>query len=290
MLAWKRMLRAGMFCLGLGLLALNVSGLQSSLRNPDIFQENCYFPNDIRLSESELRATLDAPIRDRRTDVADITRAINAGIAHYWNDEGIDKYRLRVPLNENFLLFAASWVLPRRFAKYEFYDADRAIERGVGLCSQHAIIEQEMLGRRGIEARIIGLNGHVLLEANVAEPGQPQEWWLLDPDYGVVLPHSLQAVEQQPRLASSLYREAGHDEKEVAHVTSLFASRDNVTVGKATGRLLLERISYALIWFIPAALILIATRNWIAAALSRLRSRQRVLAAEPARQADRRAA
>jgi hypothetical protein len=291
MLAWKRMVRGGMFCLGLGLLALNVSGLQSSLRNPGIFQENnCYFPNDIRLSESELRARLDEPLRDRRTYVADATRAINAGIAHYWNDEGIDKYRLRVPPNENFLLFAASWVLPRRFTKYEFYDADRAIERGVGLCSQHAIIEQEMLGRRGVEARIIGLNGHVLLEANVAEPGQPQEWWLLDPDYGVVLPHSLQAVEQRPELASSLYREAGHDETEVAHVTNLFASRDNVTVERASGRLLLERMSYALIWFIPAALILVAKGNWLLVIMARLCSRKSVVAAESSGRTDRLAA
>jgi hypothetical protein len=259
MLAWKQFFRGGAFCIGLGLLALNVSGLSSSLRNPAIFQEtNCYFPNDIRLSESELRARLEAPIQDRRKFVVDVTHAINDGIAHYWNDEGIDTYHLRVPPTENYLLFAASYLLPRRFAKYEFYDADRAIERGVGLCSQHSIIEQEILRRRGFNSRIVGLNGHVLLEADVAEAGQPSEWWLLDPDYGVVLPHSLHAVEQQPGLAASGYLEAGHDKQEVAHVTNLFASPDNVTVERVSGRVLQEQISYVLIWFIPGALIVLA--------------------------------
>ena len=61
-------------------------------------------------------------------------------IAHYWRDEGINKYYLRIPFWENYLLYIASYIDPEEYLKYEFYDYRRAIERGVGLCSQQAII------------------------------------------------------------------------------------------------------------------------------------------------------
>ncbi|MBA1330248.1 hypothetical protein QQ73_03385, partial [Candidatus Endoriftia persephone str. Guaymas] len=31
------------------------------------------------------------------------------------------------------------------------------------------------------------------------------DWWILDPDYGVVIPHDLRTLEQQPELVSEYY-------------------------------------------------------------------------------------
>ena len=57
---------------------------------------------------------------------------------HKQQDEGI-------PIYENYLLFIASYRYPDEYLKYEFVDYRKAIERGIGLCSQQAIIVSEIL-------------------------------------------------------------------------------------------------------------------------------------------------
>lgn len=220
------------------------------------------FANDITLSESALLAALEAPAGDRRETARRVTEAVSDGIAHYWLDEGIDRYHLRVPAWENWILHLASYVRPSSYLRYEFSDPSKAIERGVGLCSQQASIAAEALTSKGLDARMVSLGGHVVLQANVAESGQPDDWWVLDPDYRVVMPIALDELEANPMVVAKFYAAAGHGSETVQRVVGFYAAADNVvqsTPGAAAyhgKRAVLERASYLLIWIIPVALIL----------------------------------
>jgi len=80
-----------------------------------------------------------------------------------------------------------------------------ALLRGRGWCSQHALIVAELLNRWGYEARVIGLDGHVVATAEV----RPGEWWILDADsnhaQAVVMPFDLATIERDTTIVIPYY-------------------------------------------------------------------------------------
>jgi hypothetical protein len=147
------------FFIGLFLLSANILGLFTSLRNQDIFSEE---NTDIILDEEQVYEALNGDLVDRKSYTRTVNELINKGVAHYWHDDGISKYNLRLPFHENYLLFFASYIRPEIFLKYEFMDYRRAIERGVGLCSQQAIIVADVLQEKRIHSKMIRLSGTLL--------------------------------------------------------------------------------------------------------------------------------
>lgn len=243
------------------LMALNVVGLFIPLRNAAIYDEpETLFPDDITLTADELLAEVDADPSDRPAYLRRVNDAVRRGMAHYWDADGAERYRLHVPLWENYLLWAARWVYPPVFARYEFSRHDKAIERGVGLCSQHAIVVAGLLGERGIPARIVGLDGHVVATADAGDGN----WWILDADYGAVIPHDLAAIERNPQFVRRYY--AGKaDAATVDDLVRFYGPEGNVVIESVRRydprrpsyalRYWLETIAYALKWLLPVALI-----------------------------------
>jgi hypothetical protein len=150
-------------------------------------------------------------------------------------------------------------IAPDRFYKFEFTDYRRAIERGVGMCSQHAIITAEALFERGWKTKMIGLTGHVVASVLIDE--QNDTWWIVDTDYGVIIPASLEEIENNLKLLDRYYGAKGYPPESIAHLESVYGSKDNfVSDGYGIGNYLLktrylERASYILIWIIPILLI-----------------------------------
>lgn len=255
-----RAVSAGFFFLAIALISSNVAGLVTSLRNDAILSErNVLFPDDIVLTEKQVRDAVAAPAADRKAYVTAVNHAVNQGIAHYlWLDEGIEKYNLRVPFHENYILFIASYVIPHHYRKYEFRDYRRAIERGVGLCSQHAIIIAEILREKGMASAIVSMPGHVVATARVDDVRD--EWWILDADYGVVLPYSIEAIRAQPRIIAPYYRSRGHGEQTVADLVSIYGKDAQVYPDGARNYgdkiYWAETTAYALIWIIPGLLMI----------------------------------
>ena len=140
-------------------------------------------------------------------------------------DEGIDKYNMRVPLTENYFLYTASWIYPSAFRKYEFYNYKKAIERGIGLCSQHAIIVSEVLKKKGIESKIVELDGHVVVMALIDKVSK--HWWVLDADYGVVIPHDIGEIESDPSIVGDFYSDAGYDKNNVSSLIRIYGQVGN---------------------------------------------------------------
>ncbi len=249
------------FFIGVMLLIVNIGGSFVNLRNPAIYNEDIPRLFDIELSEQQLYEVIEDFDGDRTRYFSKLTSSVNAGIAHYWEDDGIDKYNLRVPFYENYLLYLASFIAPGLYLKYEFADYKKAIERGVGLCSQQSIITADILNEKGIKSNIIGLSGHVVLQAQVNE--EKDEWWVLDPHYGVVIPHDISYIEKYPGIIKEYYSDAGYDNATIFGLLAVIYGKEGNVVYEGEGatpyqfkKMLVEKLSYVFIWLIPFFLML----------------------------------
>lgn len=221
-------LRLFSLCIGVSLLGLNFAGFLVPLRNSAIYQEQqTSFKEDIVLTEEQL---YNAVIREGQSDeeyVIKVNDAVNKGIAHYWEDEGINKYNLRIPVQENYLLFFLTCihVYPTLFDKYEYCNYKKVVKRGVGLCSQQAIIVSEILKEHSIDSKIIDLGGHVVATAQVDKVNNI--WWVVDPDYGVVVRHDVKEIERSPEIISTYYVAKGYDLETVSRLIEVYGKEGN---------------------------------------------------------------
>jgi len=251
---------AFLFWAGIVLLSVNVVGLFTSLRNPAVYKEHTPRRRPAVITEEQFYQRIDSYNGDRRAYVTTVTDAVGDVIAHYWEDTGIERFHLRIPFRENYLLFLASYIYPERYRKYEYMDYRKAVERGVGLCSECAVIETEVLTRRGIRARIVSLREHIVVEGEV-DP-VTHEWWMLDPDFGVTVQHDLAAIQADPTLIRPPYLADGRDPDTVAMLEAIFARgpaavyEGNGAAPYAPKQKIVEQLSYIFIWVIPVVLML----------------------------------
>ncbi|MCP4404708.1 MAG: hypothetical protein GY801_46325 [bacterium] len=274
-------MKRAFFLIGLGLLGLNFTGLFVSLRHPDIYKEKTLFENDITLSEEELFTIIKRKYPSREKYVIVLNAAVNKGIAHYWGDD-VDKYNLRIPIHENYLLYLITHlyslltnvITPVQklfsdfreptsiFEKYEFSDYRKAIERGVGLCSQQAIIVAELLRKREIPSKIVFLRGHVVVMAHVDDSASENKWWIVDADYGVIIKHDIETIEKSPECIAPYYREAGYSEATIQKLLAVYSLEDNKVYGGVAEyhgkdrfyKYYFEYLLYFLKWLIPVGL------------------------------------
>jgi hypothetical protein len=244
------------FFVGLILLLVNSTGLLLSLRNPDILTDpDCQFENDITINPWKARrALMRRPNEKRDVYLRRATLTVQAAIAHYWF-KNEDKYNLRVPFTENFILNILGHIWKKNFLYYEFSDYNKALERGVGLCSQQVIILAGFLKENGIESRIVFIDGHIILIAN-----NDSEWWILDPDYGVVIDKDYREALQDLNFIYSTYaKKTGPSIAE--SITKIYAKRvwiefkDIEAYHSVQHTYIIEKISYILKWILPVACI-----------------------------------
>ena len=248
------------FVLGAFLLVINIYGLFKSLRNPDIYTEEKTLRN--RISDITIRypQIKDSLVRQDHESVKDfairINKVVNNGFAHYWKEEGIAKYNLRVPVWENYLLYAASYIDPKEYGRYEFSNYKKDLERGVGLCSSHSIVVKGVLNDNGIKAELLDVGKkHVVVRAELGGTSA----YILDPDFGVVVPYDTGAIQANPELVrgpysnmAALYYPDAKDPYTTDIMVNIFGKKKYVyTVDNW-----FEYFSYWAIWFIPLLLML----------------------------------
>ena len=188
---------------GLFLISINIIGEFRDLRNKDILNEkNNYFYDDIILSYHQVINIINETKGMNKKEYASrINDAVHNGVAHYWAEEGRERYNLRVPVWENYFLYFFQFVFPKKYSLYEFLDYHKALERGVGLCSQHAIIVSGILNDHNITTDIIDLGGHVIARAQI----NTNTYVLLDADFGIVMPFDISHVERNPEVVIDYY-------------------------------------------------------------------------------------
>lgn len=254
-----KILKGFLFILGIGLLAINVVGLFKSLRNPEIYREENTLHNrlsDITIEYPQIKDLLVRKNGEPDKDFAvRVNKIVNDGFSHYWKEEGITKYNLRVPVWENYLLFAASYIKPDAYRRYEFSNYKKNLERGVGLCSAHSIVVKGVLNDNGIEASLWDIAGHVVVRAAVDD----KDSYILDPDFGVVVPFDTTAIEENPELVRPYYKDMADlyypDAKEpytTDHVVEIYGKEGNHTY---TVDNWFEYFSYYAIWILPLLLV-----------------------------------
>ncbi len=241
-------------------MLINIYGLFKTLRNPAIYDEEKTLRNrigDITIKYPEIEKDF---VRHDNESVKDyavrMNKVVNDGFAHYWKDEGLTKYNIRVPAWENYLLYVASYIDPKEYKHYEFSNYKKDLERGVGLCSSHCIVLKGVLRRNGIEGQLWDIAGHVVLRTRVAE----NEWWVLDPDFGVVVPFDTAAIQANPEIVRPYYKDMAKlyypDAKSpytVDHVVEIYGKEGNhiYTVDNW-----FEYFSYWAKWIIPIILMM----------------------------------
>lgn len=242
------------FALGIFLSALNIIGLFSSLRNPEIYNLKTA-KGKVTLTQKEF---YDAIKRGNETDeeyIYKINDAVFRGVAHYWEDNGIDKYHLRVPIYENFILWFASIINPKTYLKYEYCDLTKAVERGVGLCSEQAIITSTIMSKQGFKTKIASLGGHVVPFVQTKDG----KWWKMGPDYGTIIPNSLEEIENNPEIIRPYY-ESKYGKELADTMVKIFGKEDNKVFYGAEDycgdKIIIEKTSYVLIWIIPIVLMM----------------------------------
>jgi len=253
-------LRITFFSIGLILLSISIWGLFKTMRNPEIYTEEVTLRNrinDVTIKYPEILEMLDRKEGESNIDFAvRINKVVNDGYAHYWKKKGIDKYNLRVPIWENYMLYLASFINPKKYERYEFSDYKKNLERGVGLCSGHSIVVKGILMENGMKAELMDIGGrHVVVRAELNDTAT----YILDPDYGIVVPYDTAAIQANPELArgpyskmADLYYPDAIDPYTTDFLVEIFGSYKKIyTVDNW-----FEHFSYWVIWIFPLLLMI----------------------------------
>lgn len=245
---------------GIVLMGINIFGLFKSMRNPAIYTEEVTLRNrigDVTIEYPEIRELLKKGDQESNVDFAvRINKVVNDGFAHYWKAEGTRKYHLRVPVWENYLLNLAAYIHPEKYGRYEFANYKKNLERGAGLCSSHSIVVKGVLLENGIKAELLDVGGHhVVVRAELDDTAT----YILDPDFGIVVPFDTAAITANPELVrapyqnmSELYYSDAVDPYTTQILVDIFGDKLHVYNVENW----FENFSYWAIWIIPLILMM----------------------------------
>jgi lipopolysaccharide/colanic/teichoic acid biosynthesis glycosyltransferase len=237
-----------------------------------------------------LRAAIRRPGENDSTYAARLVAVVHRSMAHVdASSLGPDVMNARVPLRENYVLSAAALVRPSVYARYEFIDPARAMERGFGVCSQFALVTSELLRQNGLHARLVSLGDHMIVSLRLADGREI----LLDSDFGVLVPRSLDDLQADPAQAGEFYAGALATDVRIGHAPTIDVERSYGPVGNVvyaemsenTGLRkvwVFERLAYVVKWLLPVLAILPALM-WRRPTLSRARHEDVVSGSRPQR-------
>lgn len=245
---------------GLVLLILNLVGLAIPLRAPDLRDGYADFssPEIMPIDRVEARLEELRPLRqsDPPGYVAAVNRVFSEAIAHIREEDiaarGFDYYHMRVPAWENFILYTLSYLKPDTYRDYEFCSYEKALARGTGRCGQQTTAVVGFLHQQGYETGIMVLPGHVAGTVKVA----PDTWHIIDPDYGVTTPYSIDQLQADPSLAEPFYGPLA----DKIGIEGTFGGPITVAYGGPEVRWArvcpIERAAYIAKWALPVALMI----------------------------------
>ncbi len=259
MLSGKQFWQKITFALGISLLTINIIGLLTPLRNDDIYNQKTGFQEDITLSEKEALTIINQPEEKTEDYIIKANDVVNKSLLHYWEDDKAKKYNIILPLSENWILYFLTHLFFRESAlKYKFCNHKKTIQRGVGVCSQASIALADILNRKKIKTNIISWPEHTVTEVEV----KPGEWWIADPDYGIIIRHSISEIEKNPSLIIPYYS-AKYPANICRKLEEIFAkperkifTHDGPGYSNCNGiRKTVESWSYIFKWIIPLIMI-----------------------------------
>jgi len=251
---------------GAALMTLNAYGLSRSLRGRMVTEDPRDFSHDRIISADEAREALNALDPTDRVEFAmRASEIIGRSIKHLpygyaaVSADTIAGFNLTVPIWENYFLYLFRFIRPRTYRAFQFNRWERAVERGIGQCGQQSVAVAGFLEEFGFRTGIVELwTTHVVATAEVA----PGVWYVLDPDFGLSIPHSAEELSASPELVLDYYARFADPETDlfrdpVATYTTepprtSYGSRSRYPRGSV-----IEDIAYSAKWPFPALLILV---------------------------------
>jgi len=244
--------------LGVFLLLVNLLGFAIPLRAPEVDGYRDFADVETLEFSTAMRRLEDLERNDSdpRHFVTEATRIFHEGIAHISpqdvRDNGLDHYGMRVPVSENWVLFGLSFLKPDTYLDYEFCHYRRALERGTGRCGQQSLALVSYLSGNGIQTGFVALGRHAIATAEVADG----KWYLLDPDYGGVIPFDIGEAEKDPESVLDFYwSKAARNNR----IDAVYAPSNELRIGGPRARFAracpIEYVAYVLKWLVPLLLI-----------------------------------
>lgn len=239
------------------LMSINIFGLFQDLRPEGLVPEVLRFKeNDLLLSIDEFKQGVLRLENESEEDYAErLTHVIADGMAHiHWQRYSPDEYHQRVPIWENYILFAMGHLtnIPE-YRRYHFSDPMKSIERGIGLCGDASILMSQLLDSNGIDNQIVSMPGHVIVEASL-----PSGKRIFDPDFGVSLSSEAKYYESRPSELVAYYEKEGffnNGELLIARNLAKYGPEYwNGVSHFITKKYYFEKMSYSLKWIIPLLL------------------------------------
>jgi hypothetical protein len=256
------------FFVGSVFMVCNIAGLIFPLRNPDIYlvePASVQIPGPLTTYEQSLADLKRMSNESDREYAIRANQIIHSGMIHYWWETGLDSFRIRIPVWENWLLYLRSYSCDSRYTKYQFADPRKALERGVGMCGQKSTALVGFLREEGIDAHIIGLEGHGLVTVELERDSSA----LLDPDYGVYIPMGIDEIRSKPDLIP-IYYDSGvrrlvpdpnRRQQSIALIRDIFLKQTawidptGFSLYLGLDVIKFEQLSYKLKWIVPILLM-----------------------------------
>ena len=216
---------------GLLLLSVNIYGEFRSLRNPTLSEGKPFVDDIIRKPQytpQEAMALLPKFSNESQEEYADrLTELIYKSTVHYWETtDDLEEYNHILPFYENYLLYFRLWGTPNAKNAHAICDPYQAVERGVVICSQAAQIIVSLWDATETNAHMITLDGHVITEVKISD----EKWWVLDPDFGVVIKEDFETIENNPNLAYTYYKEKGYSTETSNKMVARYEKKGNYII------------------------------------------------------------
>jgi len=93
----------------------------------------------------------------------------------------------------------------------------------------------------------------VVVEARVDK--ETDDWWVLDPDYGVVIEHDLETIARNPIMITNAYKGKGYHDQVIDDLVSIYGPSGNEIIDEKL-RCDQEEHIYLLKWLLPITGIL----------------------------------
>lgn len=234
--------------IGFCLLALSVAGenWQTNSPNPGAAHET-------------LRHYIKGVRDGAAFDLREATEHIYRGTTH-----STDR---RIAITENWLQWTLGQLHPP-LARTQ--NADRLLAGQLTDCSERSLILKTLAEHSGHPCRFVGLSGHVVLEVQICD-----RWQVADPDYGVVYPVAITALERDggTALLEETLQAAGHESAVVEQYRQIVQStEDNVVLPVASPLSpRLDAIERSCIWLavlLPLGLVIVGGLLWRSASLA----------------------
>lgn len=165
--------------------------------------------------------------------------------------------KYRIDMFDNWLLRTAALVYPE---VRNTQDAGLLWTRGAGKCDQASLLLLSKAGELGIEGRILGLDGHVLVETKC-----DLETQVIDADMGCFWNCSYEQLRATDRAdLASAYERRGYSSEQAEHNARIIRESTEwrrIEFPPAMLRHRFERMTAWLAWLLPCAAVLYGAAN-----------------------------